>query len=334
MRTNEDSTQVLYGMSLWWKKNWWTESWIEPWCWKSEGAREGVSREDEEMFRRLTLTEPARRTVPKERNPWRTPSESCESDETEDEGTEPFRAPPGLPDPLIEETRIREVVGCQTDETAKAENRLHPRYKQVKDARPFEGILTDKNSSELGGQKPLSVSSWNAGPNRGDVISSMVGSFHVIMVQEAETHYHEIITGAEQQFHIYQGAGQLILYNKSTFESEGVKIQEEIHGTSIYDSFGLKYFLFKARFRRPPKEGNSTYTAVSAYLSNTTAKRRDVAKQLLGQFRKVAVENDADIIAGDFKSSAYRDRGKAGVSSIQETWEKTLLIPPPDVVPM
>ena len=131
----------------------------------------------------------------------------------------------------------------------------------------------------------------------------------MIMIQEAETHYHEIITGVEQQFHIYQGAGQLTLYNKSTFEPDGVKIQEEIQGTSMYDSFGLKYFRFKAGFRRPPKEGNSTYTAVSAYLSNTIAKRRDVAKQLLGQLRKVALENDADIIAGDFNSSANRDRG-------------------------
>ena len=148
---------LLYGMSPWWKENWWTKSWIEPWCWKSEGARERVSREDEEMFRRLTLTDTARRTVHKERNPWRTPTESCESDEMEDEGTEPFRAPPGLPDRLIEETRIREVVGCQTDETAKAENRLHPRYKQKKDSRPFEGINTDKNSSELSGKKRLSI---------------------------------------------------------------------------------------------------------------------------------------------------------------------------------
>ena len=57
-RMNEDSAHALHGMSPWWKKNWWTESWIEPWCWKSEGAREGVSREDEETFRRLTLTAP------------------------------------------------------------------------------------------------------------------------------------------------------------------------------------------------------------------------------------------------------------------------------------
>ena len=113
-----------------------------------------------------------------------------------------------------------------------------------------------------------------------------------------------------------------------------MKIQEEIQGTSIYDPFGLKYFLFKARLRRPPKEGNSTYTAVSAYLSNTTAKRRDVAKQLLGQRRKVAVENVADIFPGDFNSAANRERGKDGVSSIEETWEKTLQIPLADVIPI
>ena len=70
----------------------------------------------------------------------------------------------------------------------------------MKDARLFEGIITDKNSSELSGQKRLSISSWNSGPKRGEVTSNMVRSFHVIMVQEAETHYHESITGAEQQF--------------------------------------------------------------------------------------------------------------------------------------
>ena len=39
-------------------------------------------------------------------------------------------------------------------------------------------------------------------------------------------------------------------------------------------------------------------------------------------------------IAGDFISSAFRERGKAGVSSIEVTWEKTLVILPPDLVPM
>ena len=89
----------------------------------------------------------------------------------------------------------------------------------------------------------------------------------------------------------------------------------------------------KSRFRRPPKEGTSTHTAVSAHLSNSTAKRRDVAKQLLDQLSKVTEGCDADIISNNFSSSAHRGRGEAGVSSIEETWEETLLIPPPDVVP-
>ena len=41
---------------------------------------------------------------------------------------------------------------------------------------------------------------------------------------------------------------------------------------------------------RPPKQGNSTDTAVSVHLSNTAAKRRDVAKHPLDQLRKVAEE--------------------------------------------
>ena len=77
-------------------------------------------------------------------------------------------------------------------------------------------------------------------------------------VHEAESHDHEIVTRAEQQFHIYQGADQLILCHKSIFEPDGAKIEEEIPGTSKHDSFHLK------PSRRPPVHGNSTYTVVSA----------------------------------------------------------------------
>ena len=58
---------------------------MSQWSWWSEnkGPREEVQREDEEMFQRLTLKEPARRKVLKERNPWLTPTESCESYEAE-----------------------------------------------------------------------------------------------------------------------------------------------------------------------------------------------------------------------------------------------------------
>ena len=52
--------------------------------------------------------------------------------------------------------------------------------------RPFEGIVSDKCSEELESLKRLSLLSWNAGPRRGGVTSCIPGSFHVIMVQEAE----------------------------------------------------------------------------------------------------------------------------------------------------
>ena len=78
------------------------------------------------MFKQLTLTEPAQRIVLKESNPWLTPAESCESGETEDEGTEPFRAPLGLQEP----PKIREpTLGWETALIAMAECRPLPKLK-------------------------------------------------------------------------------------------------------------------------------------------------------------------------------------------------------------
>ena len=39
----------------------------------------------------------------------------------------------------------------------------------MKDARPFEGTVSDKSSGELSDQKRLSILSRNAGPKRGNV---------------------------------------------------------------------------------------------------------------------------------------------------------------------
>ena len=41
----------------------------------------------------------------------------------------------------------------------------------------------------------------------------------------------------------------------------------------------------------------------------------------ISQPRKVAEENYADIVVGDFNTSAYRECGKAKMSSIEEAWE-------------
>ena len=100
--------------------------------------------------------------------PWLTPTESCESDETEDEGTAPFIAPPGLLDPLIEETRIRR--GCWVPDLRNREGGESSAPKVQAEA--VRGDHHQQNSSELSGQKRLSISSRNAGPKRGEVTSS------------------------------------------------------------------------------------------------------------------------------------------------------------------
>ena len=43
---------------------------------------------------------------------------------------------------------------------------------------------------------------------------------------------------------------------------------------------------------------------------------------------------DETSLEEDFNTSAYRERGKAKLSSIEEAWGETLVIPPPDLVPM
>ena len=134
--------------------------------------------------------------------------------ETEVEELKLFRALPGLPDSLIEEMRIREpMLECQTGVTEKVESHLHPRYKQMKDTRPFEEIMSEQISDGLSDQTRLSVLRWTAGPKRGKVANSVVAPFHVILQQEAESHFHEIEKMLSSNS-TSSSADQLILFHK------------------------------------------------------------------------------------------------------------------------
>ena len=179
-------------MSQWsWEESYWKETWTEPWLWKErdEGA-EG----DEELFQKLIL---------KARNPWLTPTESCTSDETEEEEVKQLSAPPSLgyfhrrSDDTRSESCFKRV---QTGVTGKAESHLHPRYKQMKDVSRFQGIIAKQASDGLRDQTRLSIPSWNAGLRRGNV----AGCHHVIQITDIAAEY----------FHIHQGADQLVKFNK------------------------------------------------------------------------------------------------------------------------
>ena len=71
------------------------------------------------------------------------------------------------------------LLGCQTGTTVKAGSHLHPRYKQIKDMRLFEGIINEQFSG-LKDQTRLSILSRNAGSKRGKVTNKVLGCFQVI----------------------------------------------------------------------------------------------------------------------------------------------------------
>ena len=116
----------------------------------------------------------------------------------------------------------------------------------MKNTRPLERIIAEQTSDWLKNQTRLSLLSWNAGPERGKVTSSVVDSFPVILLQEAQSHFQEIANVAEQQFHIFQGADQLIVFHGNTFEPDGVKTEGEI--------FGLKSLMVRSRLSKPPRQ--------------------------------------------------------------------------------
>ena len=69
-----------------------------------------------------------------------------------------------------------------------------------------------------------------AGQRIGQVTNSMV--FPRDCSKEAESHFREIVTSAQQHLHVCWGADQLILFPRDTCEPDAVKIEEVILGTS------------------------------------------------------------------------------------------------------
>ena len=206
---------------------------------------------------------------------------------------------------------------------------LAPEVKTNEGHKAARGDLAEHVGDGLGDQTRLSILSWNAGLKRGRVTNSVVGSYHVILLQ-AEWHFYEVTEIAAEHFRIYQGADQLLMLHKNTFKLGDVNIE----GTPEQDSFGLKHLMLRPTFRRAPKQGERTYTPASVRLSNTTAMRRGIAKRLLGQFTEAAELRDVDTVGSDFNTSAFREGGKVRLSSVEDVWEEMRPIPPRDLVPM
>ena len=93
---------------------------------------------------------------------------------------------------------------------------LAPKVQATEDIWPLQGIIAEHVSDGLRDQTRLSILSWTAGLKTGKVTNRVVAL--VIPLQEAQSQFHEIAEIAAEQFHISQGADQLIMFHKSTFE--------------------------------------------------------------------------------------------------------------------
>ena len=202
------------------------------------------------MFQRRTLTEPARRTVLKKQ---------------ETRGSLPLnpanqmrrklkkRSPSG---PLLAcwtlLSRVRgPMLGCQTGVTATVGSHLHPRNKQMKDTRSLEDHSranerrTEEQVAPVNPGLECRIKERQSNEHSGGLLLRDPAPKGTVALPESRNK-----------------CGQLMLFHKNTFEPDGVKIEEVIHGH------------FKAKIIR--------LEILSTHLSSTTAKRCDVAKQLFG----------------------------------------------------
>ena len=127
--------------------------------WQSDWPTPSFSqmKDQEKMqkyFNDWPLKNTARRIVLKERNLWFTPTESCESEETEAEDVKPFRALSRLA-----RSSSRRGEGSRADawvpdrrDREGGWDHPHPRYKQMKETRPFKGVVSGKSSGDLSDQ--------------------------------------------------------------------------------------------------------------------------------------------------------------------------------------
>ena len=74
----------------------------------------------------------------------------------------------------------------------------------------------------------------------------------------------------------------------------------------------VQRLLVKSMFRRTPRQGKCTCMPASVHLSNTTAKRKGIARSLLVVVREIAELSCVDIIGGDFNMAAFHERRTLG----------------------
>ena len=145
--------------------------------------------------------------------------------------------------------------------TANAGSRLRPLHKEMKDMRFFDRIVSEKVSEKVSDKGRLFQLERKVEERKSGALRYW--AFHVIRLQESESHTEEIINRFRT----------VLLFHRNT-SKPGCGILSTSNG----DPFGKSRLLVKLMFRRTPSQGKCTGTSASVHLSNTTTKRKGIAQ--------------------------------------------------------
>ena len=176
-------------------------------------------------------------------------------------------------------------------------------------------------------QKRLSIYNRNPGPRRGEegaIERQIEVTWHIVTLQEAiEYMDHEFLT---TRFRVTHHGGCAILFNKDTFFPDikvtSIYLHDLRHSQPdkvIEGEIGwvLQGVISKASFRRKPRGGKSSFTQMSLHINNNCAKKR-IGKKILLAIRAVMLDEQIDLVAGDFNGAAWRRQTNKGNLSIVE----------------
>ena len=96
----------------------------------------------------------------------------------------------------------------------------------------------------------------------------------------------------------------------------------------------LQGVLSRASFRRQPRSGQKTFTVLSLHINNVSAKKRGIGKKLILTIRAVMLDENVDLVAGDFNGAAWRCDNRNNISTIEEAFADCALPMPPGPTPL
>ena len=182
-------------------------------------------------------------------------------------------------------------------------------------------------------RKRLSIYNWNPGPRRGKGAfeKQIAGKWHVVILQEAIEYVdHELLTN---RFHVIHYGECAVLFNKDTFlpdiKIKSIYLQSAEHDLPDKVFEGGSGLVIKCVISRAQPHGLPLFTVMSLHINNKWAKKRGIGKKLLLTIRAVMLDEQVDLVAGDFNGAARRRTTNANnISIIEEVLPTALPMPP------